>query len=89
MAEHQPKWRRASEDRGDGQQPGGKPPAPPTEGPLPTDQVNLTDAGVAHHAGGGRRLRRNRQCAAAVAAGSLPVVAVDEVFMSTYGEAAG
>ena len=27
-----------------GKKPRGKPPAPPTEGPLPTDQVNLTDA---------------------------------------------
>ena len=38
-----------------GKKPGGKPPQPPVEGPLPMDQVNLTDEDVAHHA---RRARR-------------------------------
>ncbi len=57
-----------------GKKPGGKPPAPPTEGPLPTDQVNLTDeeSRIMPVAGGD-----NAQ--AAVAAGSLLVVATDVV----------
>ena len=37
-----------------GKKPGGKPPQPPTEGPRPSDQINLTDA-VTHHACGQRR----------------------------------
>ena len=60
-----------------GKKPRGKPPAPPTEGPLPTDQVNLTDAElrIMPAAGGGFEQGYNAQ--AAVAAGSLLVVAVD------------
>ena len=62
-----------------GKKPRGKPPAPPTEGPLPTDQVNLTDAElrIMPAAGGGFEQGYNAQ--AAVAAGSLLVVAVDVV----------
>jgi hypothetical protein len=62
-----------------GKKPGGKPPAPPTEGPLPTDQVNLTDAEsrIMPAAGGGFEQSYNAQ--AAVAAGSLLVVATDVV----------
>ena len=48
------------------------------EGPLPTDQVNLTDED-ADHAGGGRRVRAVLQRQAAVAADSLLVVAADVV----------
>ena len=45
MAEHQAKMAsREAKTAATGKKPGGKPPAPPTEGPLPTDQVNLTDA---------------------------------------------
>src|SRR5580698_9330265 len=40
-----------------GKKPGGKPPQPPSEGPRPDDQINLTRRRVAHHASGGRRLR--------------------------------
>src|SRR5271166_1240357 len=56
-----------------GKKPRGKPPAPPTEGPLPTDQVNLTDAEsrIMPAAGGGFEQGYNAQ--AAVAAGSLLV----------------
>jgi transposase len=34
---------RAAKTEATGKKPGGKPPQPPVEGPLPTDQVNLTD----------------------------------------------
>ena len=62
-----------------GKKPRGKPPAPPTEGPLPTDQVNLTDeeSRIMPVAGGGFDQCYNAQ--AAVAAGSLLVVATDVV----------
>ena len=54
-------------------------PQPPTEGPLPSDQINLTDENsrVMPVAGGGFEQCYNAQ--AAVAAGSLLVVAVDVV----------
>src|SRR5512132_2971670 len=57
----------------------GKPPASPTEGPQPTDQVNLTDAEsrIMPVAGGGFEQCYNAQ--AAVAAGSLLVVATNVV----------
>ena len=62
-----------------GKQPGGKPPQPPPEGPLPGDQVNLTDADsrIMPVAGGGFEQCYNAQ--AVVAAGSLLVVATDVV----------
>ena len=62
-----------------GRKPGGKPPEPPVEGPLPTDQVNLTDeeSRIMPVAGGGFEQCYNAQ--AAVAAGSLLVVAADVV----------
>ena len=57
-----------------GKQPRGRVPQPPVEGPLPSDQVNLTDAEsrIMPVAGGG-----NAQ--AVVSAGSLLVVATDVV----------
>ena len=60
-----------------GQKPGGRPPAPPVEGPLPGDQVNLTDAEsrIMPVAGGGFEQCYNAQ--AAVAVDSLLVVATD------------
>jgi transposase len=60
-----------------GKKPGGKPPQPPVEGPLPTDQVNLTDedSRIMPVAGGGFEQCYNAQ--AVVAAGSLLVVAAD------------
>jgi transposase len=62
-----------------GKKPGGKPPQPPVEGPLPTDQVNLTDeeSRIMPVAGGGFEQCYNAQ--AVVAEGSLLVVAVDVV----------
>ena len=40
-----------------GKKPGGRPPAPPVEGPLPTDQVNLTDEESRIMPVAGRRVR--------------------------------
>jgi transposase len=62
-----------------GKKPGGKPPAPPVEGPGPADQVNLTDeeSRIMPVPGGGFEQCYNAQ--AAVAAGSLLVVATDVV----------
>ena len=60
-----------------GKKPGGKPPAPPVEGPHSKDQINLTDedSRIMPVAGGGFDQGYNAQ--AAVAAGSLLVVAAD------------
>src|SRR5271156_1451286 len=60
-----------------GKKPGGRPPAVPVEGPLPTDQVNLTDeeSRIMPVAGGGFEQCYNAQ--AVVAAGSLLVIAAD------------
>jgi transposase len=62
-----------------GRRPRGKPPQPPVEGPLPTDQVNLTDeqSRIMPVPGGGFEQCYNAQ--AVVAAGSLLVVAADVV----------
>jgi transposase len=62
-----------------GKKPGGREPQPPAEGPLPTDQVNLTDeeSRIMPVAGGGFEQCYNAQ--AAVAADSLLVVATDVV----------
>ncbi len=60
-----------------GKKPGGKPPQPPTEGPAPKDQINLTDeeSRIMPTAGGGFEQCYNAQ--AAVATGSNLVVAAD------------
>ncbi len=79
-AEHEAKMAaREAKTAATGKKPGGKPPAPPSEGPLPTDQVNLTDeeSRIMPVAGGGFEQCYNAQ--AAVAAGSLLVVATDVV----------
>src|ERR1019366_7084101 len=80
LAEHEAK-RAAREAKiaATGKKPGGKPPQPPAEGPRPDDQINLTDeeSGIMPVAGGGFEQCYNAQ--AAVAAGSLLVVAVDVV----------
>jgi Transposase DDE domain len=70
---------REAKTKATGKKPGGKPPAPPAEGPLPTDQINLTDedSRIMPMAGGGFEQCYNAQ--AAVAADSLLVVAVDVV----------
>ena len=62
-----------------GKKPGGRVPQPPLEGPLPTEQVNLTDeeSRIMPVAGGGFEQCYNAQ--AAVAADSLLVVAADVV----------
>jgi transposase len=62
-----------------GKKPGGRTPQPPIAGPLPTDQVNLTDEAsrIMPVAGGGFEQCYNAQ--AMVAAGSLLVVAADVV----------
>jgi len=62
-----------------GRKPGGRPPQPPTAGPDPTDQINLTDADsrIMPLAGGGFEQAYNAQ--ATVASGSLLVVANDVV----------
>jgi transposase len=80
QAEHQAKIAaREAKAKATGRKPGGKPPAPPVEGPLPTDQVNLTDgeSRIMKVAGGGFEQCYNAQ--AAVATGSLLVVATDVV----------
>jgi len=70
---------RAAKTAATGKQPGGRPPAPPVEGPGPTDQVNLTDeeSRIMPVPGGGFEQCYNAQ--AAVAVGSLLVVATDVV----------
>jgi hypothetical protein len=73
-------WRTPSvPECGTGKKPGGKPPQPPVEGPLPTDQVNLTDedSRIMPVAGGGFEQCYNAQ--AVVAADSLLVVATNVV----------
>ncbi len=80
QAEHEARMAaRAAKIEATGKKPGGKPPEPPTEGPLPTDQINLTDedSRIMKMAGGGFEQCYNAQ--AAVAAGSLLVIATDVV----------
>ncbi len=70
---------RAAKTAVTGKEPGGRPPAPPVEGPLPTDQVNLTDerSRIMPVAGGGFEQCYNAQ--AVVAVGSLLVIAADVI----------
>jgi len=78
QAEYQAKLAaREAKTKATSKKPGGKPPAPPTESPLPTDQINLTDeeSRIMPVAGGGFEQCYNAQ--AAVAAGSMLVVAAD------------
>ena len=80
QAEHLAKMAaREERARATGKQPGGTPPTPPSAGPGPADQVNLTDAEsrIMPVPGGGFEQAYNAQ--AAVAAGSLLVVACDVV----------
>jgi transposase len=80
QAEHQAKLAaREAKTAATGRKPGGKPPRAPVEGVLPSDQINLTDEAsrVMPVAGGGFEQCYNAQ--AAVAVGSLLVVAVDVV----------
>lgn len=78
QAEHQARLAaRDAKAAATGRKPRGKPPRPPVEGPLPTDQINLTDeqSRIMPVAGGGFEQCYNAQ--AVVAAGSLLVVAAD------------
>ena len=71
QAEHEAKLAaREAKTAATGKKPGGKLPQPPTEGPLPSDQINLTDedSRIMPMAGGGFEQCYNAQ--AAVAAGS-------------------
>jgi transposase len=80
QAEHQAKLAtREEKAKKTGRKPGGRPPAPPAASPGPSDQVNLTDADsrIMPAAGGGFEQAYNAQ--AAVATGSLLVVAGDVV----------
>src|ERR1700675_1279501 len=79
-AEHEAKLAaRKAKAEATGKTPGGKPPQPPVEGARPTDQINLTDeeSRIMPVAGGGFEQCYSAQ--AAVAAGSLLVVATDVV----------
>lgn len=76
QAEYQAKMAaREAREKETGKKPGGRPPAPPTGGPGPKDQVNLTDedSRIMPVAGGGFDQCYNAQ--AVVATGSLLVVA--------------
>jgi transposase len=80
LAEHQAKLAaREAKIKETGRKPGGKPPAPPVAGPGPSDQINLTDedSRIMPLKGSGFEQCYNAQ--AAVATGSLLVVAVDVV----------
>lgn len=78
LAEHEAKMAaREAKTVATGKKPGGRPPQPPAEGALPTDQINLTDeeSRIMPVAGGGFEQCYNAQ--AVVAAGSLLVIAAD------------
>jgi transposase len=80
LAEHEAKLAaREAKTAATGKKPGGKPPQPPVEGPLPKDQINLTDeeSRIMPVAGGGFEQCYNAQ--AVVAADSLLVIAADVV----------
>ena len=80
QAEHEAKLReREAKAKQTGKRPGGRPSAPPVAGPGPKDQVNLTDqdSRIMPVAGGGFEQAYNAQ--AAVAAGSMLVLAHDVV----------
>ena len=78
QAEHEARLAaRQAKTQATGKKPGGKPPAPPIEGALPDDQINLTDEAsrIMPVAGGGFEQCFNAQ--AMVAAASMLVVAAD------------
>jgi len=80
QAEHDAKMAlRAAKTAARGKKPGGRVPQPPVEGPLSSDQVNLTDEAsrIMPVAGGGFEQCYNAQ--AVVTAGSLLVIAADVV----------
>ena len=76
LAEHKAKLAaRAAREKATGRKPGGKPPAPPVEGPQPSDQVNLTDEELRIMPVSGSGFEQCYNAQAAVAEGSLLVVA--------------
>src|ERR1700692_842798 len=78
QAEHEAKLAaRAAKTKETGKKPGGKPPEPPSEGPRPKDQINLTDeeSRIMPVAAGGFEQCYNAQ--AAVTAETLLVIASD------------
>ena len=79
MAEHRAKLSAREKAAANGKKPGGRPPAPPVEGPQPKDQINLTDedSRIMPVAGGGFDQCYNAQ--AVVATESLVVIAVEVV----------
>ena len=60
-----------------GKKPGGTPPAPPTSGVRPTDQINLTDADSRIMAATGKGFEQSYNAQAAVDTESMLVVAID------------
>src|SRR6202007_1964565 len=79
MAEHRAKLAAREKGAAHGKKPGGRPPAPPVEGPRPKDQINLTDedSRIMPVAGGGFDQCDNAQ--AVVATESLLVIAAEVV----------
>src|SRR5467141_3417727 len=80
QADHEARLaQRAAKAAATGKKPAGREPKPPVAAPLPTDQINLTDeeSRIMPVAGGGFEQCYNAQ--AAVAEGSLLVVAIDVV----------
>src|SRR5277367_1207090 len=78
QAEHEAKMAaRAEEEKRTGRKPRGRPPEPPTGGVRDTDQINLTDedSRIMKVAGGGYDQCYNAQ--AAVATGSMLIVAIE------------
>jgi len=66
-----------------GKKPGGKPPAPPSAGVRPTDQINLTDADSRIMPITGKGFDQSYNAQAAVDTESMLVVAIDVVQMAT------
>ena len=79
MTEHRAKLSAREKAAANGKKPGGRPPAPPVEGPQPKDQINLTDedSRIMPVAGGGFDQCYNAQ--AVVATESLLVIAAEVV----------
>jgi transposase len=80
LTEHEAKLAaREAKTAATGKQPRGKPPQPPVQGPLPKDQINLTDeeSRIMPVAGGGFEQCYNAQ--AVVTADSMLVIAADVV----------
>ncbi len=80
LAEHEAKLAaRAARTAETGKKPRGKPPEPPAEGPLPKDQINLTDEDSRIMPVAGRGFDQCYNAQAAVAAGRMLVVTADVV----------